>query len=49
MQMGMVLASYGGRLTRLARSILSADPGGSVRRVWRPGTELEERLFDVMR
>ena len=49
MQMGMVLASHGSRLTRLARSILSGDFGGRVRRAWRPGTELEERLFDVMR
>ena len=49
MQMGMVLASYGGRLAGLARSILSGDFGGRVRRAWRPGTELEERLFDVMR
>ena len=49
MQMGMVLASHGSRLTRLTRSILSGDFGGRVRRAWRPGTELEERLFDVMR
>ena len=49
MQMGMVLASHGGRLAGLARSILSGDFGGGVRRAWRPGTELEERLFDVMR
>ncbi len=49
MQMGMVLASYGGRLAGLARSILSGEVGGRVRRAWRPGTEFEERLFDVMR
>ena len=49
MQMGMVLASHGARLAGLARSILSGDFGGCVRRAWRPGTELEERLFDVMR
>lgn len=49
MQMGMVLASHGARLARLARSILSGEVGGRVRRAWRPGTELEERLFDVMR
>ena len=49
MQMGMVLASHGARLAGLARSILSGDFGGRVRRAWRPGTELEERLFDVMR
>ncbi len=49
MQMGMVLASFGGRLVSLARSIMSADRGGRVRRAWRPGTEFEERLFDVMR
>ncbi len=49
MQMGMVLASHGGKLAGLARSILSGNFGGRVRRVWRPGTELEERLFDVMR
>ena len=49
MQMGMVLASHGGRLAQLARTILSGDFGGGVRRAWRPGTELEERLFDVMR
>ena len=49
MQMGMVLASFGGRLVSLARSIMSADRGGRVRRAWRPGTELEERLFDIMR
>ncbi len=49
MQMGMVLASHGTRLARLVRSVLSGDFGGRVRRAWRPGTELEERLFDVMR
>ena len=49
MRMGMVLASHGARLARLARSILSGEVGGRVRRAWRPGTELEERLFDVMR
>ena len=49
MRMGMVLASFGGRLVSLARSIMSADRGGRVRRAWRPGTEFEERLFDVMR
>ena len=49
MRMGMVLASHGARLAGLARSILSGEVGGRVRRAWRPGTELEERLFDVMR
>jgi hypothetical protein len=49
MRMGMVLASHGARLAGLARSILSGDFGGRVRRAWRPGTELEERLFDIMR
>ena len=49
MRMGMVLASRGRRLVSFARSILSGDVGGRVRRAWRPGTELEERLFDVMR
>ena len=49
MRMGMVLASHGARLAGLARSILSGDFGGRVRRAWRPGTELEERLFDLMR
>ena len=49
MRMGMVLASSGRRLASFARSILSRDVGGRVRRAWRPGTELEERLFDVMR
>ena len=49
MQMGMVLASHGGRLAGLARSILSGDFGSRVQRAWRPGTEFEERLFDVMR
>ena len=49
MRMGMVLASQGRRLASFARSILSGDVGGRVRRAWRPGTEFEERLFDVMR
>ena len=49
MRMGMVLASRGRQLASFARSILSRDVGGRVRRAWRPGTELEERLFDVMR
>lgn len=49
MQMGMVLASHGRKLAGLARTILAGDFGGRVRRAWRPGTELEERLFDVMR
>ena len=49
MRMGMVLASHGARLAGLACSILSGDFGGRVRRAWRPGTELEERLFDLMR
>ena len=49
MRMGMVLASRGRRLTALVRSILSGDVGGRVRRAWRPGTELEERLFDILR
>ena len=49
MRMGMVLASHGGRLARLAKSILSGDCGGTVRRAWRPGTEFEERLFDILR
>ena len=49
MQMGMVLASHGRKIARLAHSILSGEFGGRVRRAWRPGTELEERLFDVMR
>ena len=49
MRMGMVLAFSGRRLASFARSILSRDVGGRVRRAWRPGTEFEERLFDVMR
>ncbi len=50
MEMGMVLASHGVRLVSMLRSILRADDGGGrVRRAWRPGSEFEEKLFDVMR